>query len=79
MDVTAEVTPHHLLLTDESALSYDPIYKVNPPLRTQRDVEALFVKVLPMERSISSQPITPLIQRRRKSVNGKKLLLECWG
>jgi dihydroorotase len=41
MDVTAEVTPHHLLLTDESALSYDPIYKVNPPLRTQRDVEAL--------------------------------------
>ena len=41
MDVTAEVTPHHLLLTDESALSYDPIYKVNPPLRTQGDVEAL--------------------------------------
>ena len=41
MDVTAEVTPHHLLLTDESALSYDPIFKVNPPLRTQRDVEAL--------------------------------------
>lgn len=41
IDVTAEVTPHHLLLTDESALSYDPIYKVNPPLRTQRDVEAL--------------------------------------
>ena len=39
--VTAEVTPHHLLLTDERALSYDPIYKVNPPLRTQRDVEAL--------------------------------------
>lgn len=41
IDVTAEVTPHHLLLTDESALSYDPIFKVNPPLRTQRDVEAL--------------------------------------
>lgn len=41
MDVTTEVTPHHLLLTDESALSYDPIFKVNPPLRTQRDVEAL--------------------------------------
>ena len=41
IDVTAEVTPHHLLLTDERALSYDPIYKVNPPLRTQRDVEAL--------------------------------------
>lgn len=41
MKVTAEVTPHHLLLTDESAQSYDPIYKVNPPLRTQSDVEAL--------------------------------------
>ena len=41
MKVTAEVTPHHLLLTDESAQSYDPIYKVNPPLRTQNDVEAL--------------------------------------
>jgi dihydroorotase len=41
MKVTAEVTPHHLLLTDESANSYDPIYKVNPPLRTQSDIEAL--------------------------------------
>ena len=41
IDVTAEVTPHHLLLTDETANSYDPIFKVNPPLRTQRDVEAL--------------------------------------
>lgn len=41
IDVSAEVTPHHLLLTDESAMSYDPIFKVNPPLRTQRDVEAL--------------------------------------
>ena len=39
--VTAEVTPHHLLLTDESARSYDPIYKVNPPLRSVADVEAL--------------------------------------
>ncbi|CAN2202242.1 PyrC Dihydroorotase and related cyclic amidohydrolases [Candidatus Nanopelagicaceae bacterium] len=41
MKVTSEVTPHHLLLTDELAESYDPIYKVNPPLRTQSDVEAL--------------------------------------
>jgi dihydroorotase len=39
--VTAEVTPHHLCLTDELAVSYDPIYKVNPPLRTAADVEAL--------------------------------------
>ncbi|WP_433191033.1 dihydroorotase [Actinoallomurus sp. CA-150999] len=39
--VTAEVTPHHLLLTDELAETYDPVYKVNPPLRTKADVEAL--------------------------------------
>jgi dihydroorotase len=39
--VTAEVTPHHLLLTDELAASYDPVYKVNPPLRTADDVAAL--------------------------------------
>jgi dihydroorotase len=39
--VTAEVTPHHLLLTDELATSYDPVFKVNPPLRTAADVEAL--------------------------------------
>jgi dihydroorotase len=41
INVTAEVTPHHLLLTDESARSYDPIFKVNPPLRTEKDVMAL--------------------------------------
>ncbi len=39
--VTAEVTPHHLLLTDSLAETYDPVYKVNPPLRTAADVEAL--------------------------------------
>ena len=39
--VTAEVTPHHLLLTDELAIGYDPVFKVNPPLRTEADVLAL--------------------------------------
>ena len=39
--VTAEVTPHHLLLTDESVRGYDAVFKVNPPLRTQDDVLAL--------------------------------------
>lgn len=39
--VTAEVTPHHLLLTDALARSYDAVYKVNPPLRTAEDVSAL--------------------------------------
>lgn len=41
VDVTAEACPHHLLLTDELAATYDPIYKVNPPLRGASDVEAL--------------------------------------
>lgn len=41
VQVTAEVTPHHLLLTDELVESYNPVYKVNPPLRTRADVEAL--------------------------------------
>jgi len=41
IDVTAEVTPHHLFLTDENVRSYDPRFKVNPPLRTQGDVDAL--------------------------------------
>ncbi|WP_327131314.1 dihydroorotase [Streptomyces sp. NBC_01343] len=41
IDVTAEVTPHHLLLTDELVRSYNAVYKVNPPLRTERDVMAL--------------------------------------
>ncbi|MEV0848787.1 dihydroorotase [Streptomyces sp. NPDC049954] len=40
-DVTAEVTPHHLLLTDELVRTWDPVYKVNPPLRTEADVLAL--------------------------------------
>ena len=41
IDVTAEVTPHHLVLTDEEARGYDAVFKVNPPLRTQADVDAV--------------------------------------
>ncbi|WP_072341453.1 dihydroorotase [Actinomyces urinae] len=41
INVTAEATPHHIFLTEEEARSYDPRFKVNPPLRTQEDVEAL--------------------------------------
>jgi dihydroorotase len=41
LKVTAEVTPHHLSLTDELARTYDPAFKVNPPLRTSADVEAV--------------------------------------
>jgi dihydroorotase len=41
LPVTCEVTPHHLLLTEESVSDYDTNYKVNPPLRTQKDIDAL--------------------------------------
>jgi dihydroorotase len=41
IDVTAEATPHHLMLTEELVRSYDPVFKVNPPLRTAEDVAAL--------------------------------------
>ncbi|MEM8619568.1 MAG: dihydroorotase [Actinomycetota bacterium] len=39
--VTAEATPHHISLTDELLASYQALYKVNPPLRTMADVEAV--------------------------------------
>ncbi|MCH1867414.1 dihydroorotase [Nocardioides sp. CFH 31398] len=41
LPVTAEVTPHHLLLTTDELAGYDPTYKVNPPLRPAEDVAAL--------------------------------------
>ena len=41
IEVTAEVTPHHLLLTTDLLSDYDPTFKVNPPLRPAEDVEAL--------------------------------------
>jgi dihydroorotase len=41
IDVTAEVTPHHLLLTCDLLADYDPVFKVNPPLRPAEDVQAL--------------------------------------
>ncbi len=41
INVTAEVTPHHLMLTTDLLATYDPVYKVNPPLRPASDVQAL--------------------------------------
>ena len=41
VEVSAEVTPHHLLLTDTRLTSYDPVNKVNPPLRTGSDTAAM--------------------------------------
>jgi dihydroorotase len=41
LPVTCEATPHHFTLTDETCASYDPVFKVNPPLRTEDDVAAV--------------------------------------
>ena len=41
LPVTAEATPHHLVLTDAAVAGYDPVFKVNPPLRPQADVDAV--------------------------------------
>ena len=46
LPITAEVTPHHLSLLDELLTSFDPIFKVNPPLRTAADITALKAGVL---------------------------------
>ncbi|MBL4702591.1 MAG: dihydroorotase [Phycisphaeraceae bacterium] len=39
--ITAEASPHHLLLTDESCATYDPMFKMNPPLREKADIQAI--------------------------------------
>ena len=46
LNVTAEVTPHHLSLTQELLTTFDPVYKVNPPLRSMKDIQALKVGLL---------------------------------
>ena len=46
LPITAEVTPHHLSLTQELLSSYDSVYKVNPPLRSAEDIRALKVGLL---------------------------------
>ncbi len=71
IDVTAEVTPHHLILTDELVRSYDPVYKVNPPLRTEADVHALR-EGLAEALSTSSVPTTRRIPLKPRNVNGPR-------
>jgi dihydroorotase len=46
ISITAEVTPHHLMLTEDLVRSYDPVYKVNPPLRSHEDTLALRAALL---------------------------------
>ena len=57
--VTAEVTPHHLSLTHAELAGYDPVFKVNPPLRTEADVRALRAACARRAPSTPSPPTTP--------------------
>ncbi len=41
LPITCEAAPHHFTLTDECCASFDPVFKVHPPLRTRHDVEAV--------------------------------------
>ncbi len=76
VQVTAEVTPHHLLLTDEKAVTYDPVYKVNPPLRTAADVAALRTALAEgvVDIVATDQPRTPW---RTGSASGRMPGREC--
>ena len=75
-DVTAEVCPHHLILTDELAATYDPIYKVNPPLRSAADVEALG-PAWPTAPSTSSPPTTRPTRTRTRTASGRPRRSAC--
>ena len=69
IDVTAEVTPHHLLLTTDLLTGYDPTFKVNPPLRPQEDVDALreALATAPSTRSRPTTRRTPATTRSTPS------------
>jgi hypothetical protein len=69
VQVTAEVTPHHLLLTDACAESYDPVFKVNPPLRTDA-TSRLSARAWPTARSTPSPPTTPRTRWRTRRASG---------
>ena len=69
-NVTAEVCPHHLLLTDDLAATYDPIYKVNPPLRSQRATSRRCAPGWPTAPSTSSPPTTPRTRTRTRTASG---------
>ena len=65
LPVSCEATTHHFTLTDAECASYDPVFKVNPPLRTDADVAAVRVH-WPTARSTASPPITHRTRRRRR-------------
>ncbi len=75
--VSAEVTPHHLTLTDAELAGYDPVFKVNPPLRTEADVAAAAGRLRWRGRSTPSPPITPRIPPRPRRALSTPPLRAC--
>ena len=70
--VTAEAAPHHFTLTDRCAAAIDPIFKVNPPLRTERRRRRRSRTVWPTAPSTPSPPTTPRTPPRRRSVRSTR-------
>ena len=63
--VTADVTPHHLLLTDQELVSYDSNYKVDPPLRTPAHIEALIEGLIDGTIETISSDHTPIASEKK--------------
>ena len=76
-NVTAEVTPHHLLLTDELAATYDPIYKVNPPLRSAARRRGGPGRAGRRHASTSSPPTTRRTRTRTRTASGRRPRSAC--
>lgn len=77
LNVTCDVAAHNLIFEDSELSDYDTNYKVNPPLRSKRDIKAL-EKALS---TIQSMPLFPPIRPRMKSLKNLNLImqiLECW-
>jgi len=71
--VTAEATPHHFTLTDESLRTFDANFKMNPPLRGREHVDAVIAGLIDA-RSTSSPAITPRMPKKRKCRNSTRPL-----
>ena len=78
-NVTAEACPHHLLLTDDLAATYDPIYKVNPPLRTAAPTSRRCARGWPTAPSTSSPPTTRRTRTRTRTASGPRRRSGCSG
>ena len=70
--VTTEVAPHHLLLTDEACATYDTNTKMNPPLRTAKDVAACIQGVIDSTIDCAWPPTMPRTRRKKKNWNSTK-------